>query len=276
MKAAGKSAEAAKLESLVAVSQADTGVTEKVDAAMQAGSSARVQRQWDEAVRNYKQAVELGEKLQPHDGRLAIALGELGRITMGLQQFAQADSFFHRQMKVSEELYGPQSPMLSDPLQNLGMEAFAQQDVASAQQFFNRAIELNLKAYGENSSGVSNSLRMLAGMYAFQKDFAKAEPILLRAVKIDETLYGHDGSEALANQTALCRTYDLWGRPEKSEPCHEHLLSILEKQYRPDNPILVPELTIEAQALRTLGHNEEAAKVEQRIKTIQASAMNQN
>jgi len=35
-------------------------------------------------------------------------------------------------------------------------------------------------------------------------------------------------------------------------------------------------LTIEAQALRTLGRNEEAAKVEQRIKTIQATAMNQN
>ena len=183
LKAAGESAEAAKLEASVAALKADTGLTEQIDAAMQAGSSSLMQRQWDESVRNYKQAVELGEKLQPHDGRLAIALGELGRITMGLQQFAEADSYFHRQMKVSEELYGAQSPMLSEPLQNLGMEAFAQHDVASAQQFFNRAIDLNLKAYGENSSGVSNSLRTLAGMYAFQKDFAKAEPILLRPLR---------------------------------------------------------------------------------------------
>jgi len=134
--------------------------------------------------------------------------------------------FFHRQMKVTEELR-PSVSMLSDPLQNLGMEAFAQHDVASAQQFLNRAIELNVKAYGENSSGVSNSLRMLAGMYVFQKDFARRSRFLLRAVKIDETLYGQDGSEALLNLTALCSTYDRWGKSEKSEPCHEHLLAVL-------------------------------------------------
>ena len=32
----------------------------------------------------------------------------------------------------------------------------------------------------------------------------------------------------------------------------------------------------EAEALRRLGRNDEAAKIEQRIKTIQATAMNQN
>jgi len=113
-------------------------------------------------------------------------------------------------------------------------------------------------------------------MYAFQKDFAKAEPILLRAVKIDEILYGHDGSEALLNLTALCGTYDLWGKPENSERFHKHLLVILEKQYGPDNPIIVPALTSQAQALRSLGRNDEATKIEQRIKTIHATAMNQN
>ena len=70
----------------------------------QASSSALMQRQWDEAVRSYKQAVKLAEKLLPHDGRLAIALGELGRITMGLQQFAEADSFFHREQQFRDEL----------------------------------------------------------------------------------------------------------------------------------------------------------------------------
>jgi len=79
LKAAGKSAEAAKREACVATSQAGSGITEKVDAAMQAGYDAFMQRQWDQAIRNYKKAIELSEKLQPHDGRLAIALGELGR-----------------------------------------------------------------------------------------------------------------------------------------------------------------------------------------------------
>ncbi len=110
LKAAGKSPEAAKLEASVASTKADLGLTEQIDAAMQAGSSALMQRQWDEATRNYKQAVELGEKLHPHDGRLGVALGELGRITMGLQNFTEADALFHRQLKANEEVYGAQSP----------------------------------------------------------------------------------------------------------------------------------------------------------------------
>ena len=117
---------------------------------------------------------------------------------------------------------------------------------------------------------------MMATPYFIENDFAKAEPLMLRAVKIDQTLYGPDGAEALPNLTVLCSIYDKLAKPEKAAPCQGHLLAILEKQYGPDNPIIVPTLTGEATALRSLGRNEEAAKIEQRIKTIQATAMNQN
>jgi tetratricopeptide (TPR) repeat protein len=276
LKAAGKTGEAAKLESGVAASKSDVGSSEKLDAAMQAGSNSLMQRNWEDAIRNYKQAVEVGEKMHPHDGRLAIALGELGRITMGLQQFTESDAYFQRQMKVTAEVYGAQSPMLSEPLQNLGMQAVAQHDIASAEKFLSRALELNLNAYGENSAGVSNSLRMVAGLYFSQSDFARAEPILRRAVKIDETLYGHDGQMAVINLNMLCAIYDRASQPDKVAPCQAHMLEIMEKQYGPDNPILISTLTSEAQALRKIGRNDEAAKIEQRIKSLQATAVNQN
>jgi hypothetical protein len=70
---------------------------------MQAGSSALMQRQWQVAITSYRQAVELGEKLQPRDGRLAVALGELGGLTVGLQNFTEADALFHRQLKATEK-----------------------------------------------------------------------------------------------------------------------------------------------------------------------------
>ncbi|MCU1316023.1 MAG: hypothetical protein JWN63_1345, partial [Candidatus Acidoferrum typicum] len=276
LKEAGKSAEAAKLEASVATSKAGTGISEKIDASMLAGSNALMQRQWDEAIRNYKQAAELGEKLQPHDGRLAVALDELGRITMGLRNFSEADAPFHRQLKASEEVYGAQSPMLGEPLQNLGMMAAYQHDSVSAHNYLAHALTPNEKTYGENSPGVATSLRMMATPYFIENDFAKAEPPMLRAVKIDQTLYGPDGAEALPNLTVLCSIYDKLGKADKTVPCQGHLLAILEKQYGPDNPIIVPTLTSQATALRALGRNEEAAKVEQRIKTIPATAMNQN
>jgi hypothetical protein len=132
------------------------------------------------------------------------------------------------------------------------------------------------KLNGENSPGVATSLRMMATPYFIENDFAKAEPLMLRAVKIDQTLYGPEGAEALPNLTVLCSIYDKLAKPEKAAPCQGHLLAILEKQYGPDNPIIVSTLTSEATALHGLGRNEEAAKIEQRVKTIQATAMNQN
>src|SRR2546430_17653295 len=50
LKAAGKSAESAKLESSVAALRAGSGISEKIDTAMQAGSSALMQRQWQDAI----------------------------------------------------------------------------------------------------------------------------------------------------------------------------------------------------------------------------------
>jgi len=65
-------------------------------------------------------------------------------------------------LKVSEEVYGAQSPMFGEPLQNLGMMAAYQHDSASAQNNLVHALDLNEKTYGESSPGVATSLRMMA------------------------------------------------------------------------------------------------------------------
>jgi len=49
-----------------------------------------------------------------------------------------------------------------------------------------------------------------------------------------------------------------------------------EKQFGPDSPYLVRELTAEAKALRQLGRNEEAAKLEQRTQSLQSAQTNPN
>jgi len=49
-----------------------------------------------------------------------------------------------------------------------------------------------------------------------------------------------------------------------------------EKQFGPDSPYLVRELTAEAQALRKLGRADEGARLEQRTQSIQAAQSNPN
>jgi len=77
------------------------------------------------------------------------------------------------------------------------------------------------------------------------------------------------GPDKLMPLASLCRVYADWGKPEKPEPCDRQLVAILEKEFGPDSPQLLSTLKEEAQALRSLHKVEEAAKVEQRIKSIQ-------
>jgi len=59
------------------------------------------------------------------------------------------------------------------------------------------------------------------------------------------------------------------GKPEKSAPCHARVVVLAEKQFGPDSPYLVRDLTAEADALRKLGRADEAAKIERRTQSIQ-------
>jgi len=54
------------------------------------------------------------------------------------------------------------------------------------------------------------------------------------------------------------------------------MVSLVEKQYGPDTPYLVRDLTAEAQALRKLGRNDEAAKLEQRTQALPSAEAHPN
>jgi tetratricopeptide (TPR) repeat protein len=275
LKAKGKASEAAALDARIRASQTAPNLSARLDEAMQAGAAAAAQRHFDVARIKYKEAVKLAEQIQPHDSRLATALDDLGNQYLG-EDFAAADAAYSQELKVVEELYGPLSPMISMPLQSLGTNALAHKDYPTALKFYTRAVEINEKVFGETSNKVAESLRILSRVYLMQKQFDQAEPILLRAVKIDESLFGRDGSGMLLSLSTLCSVYDAWGQPAKSEPCARQLVAVLEKQFGENSLQIVSVLKSQAQALRSLGRGEEATKVEQRIKTIQATAMNQN
>jgi tetratricopeptide (TPR) repeat protein len=271
LRSSGHAADASALEASWKSSKSATNLDSEYHDAIQASMSAMQQRQFDVAETAAKRAIEIAEKIQPQDGRLPESVGQLANVYAWRQDLKKAGENFKRQLAVSEKIYGPQSPMLSGPLQNLGMWALQQNDFANAETWFNRSYELNQKTYGENSQGTADSLRGLAHVYQMQKDFPKAESATLRALKIYETVYGPESQQDAIPWTTLCALYDRWGKPEKSVPCHAHLVSLAEKLYGADSAYTVQDLTGEARALRQLGRNEEAAKLEQRAQSLQSS-----
>jgi len=278
LRSAGKSVEAAELEKAIRSTQTAAKTTEKLDLTMQAGSQAMADRRFDDAERSYKEAVQIAEKLPPPEVRLATALGHLGQLTLYRKDFTGAQAAFERELQVTGQVYGPQSVASTEPLKWLAFTATAQGDFVTAQKFFDQALDVNRRAYGENSTGYSEVLRAVAGMYIYQKAYDRAEAYLVQAASIEAKLYGqiagNYGPLAYINLHTLCTLYDQWGKAEKLESCDRRLIAAIERQYGQDSPYLQDSLTREAKTLRTLGRGEEAAKVEQRLKSLQPSAVN--
>ena len=272
MKASGKSAEAKELETRLHATKAEPGISEKLDAAMQAGLDAMRAPHIEEAEARYKEAVGLAEKLQPHDERLATSLIRLAGVYSFKKDFARTEAALQRALAANVELYGVESPMTTEPLQALGMYALSKKDYNSALDFFSRAVDVNEKTFGEASDKVANSLRFMARVYVVQGEYDKAEPYLIRAVHINESLFGQNQSgESGIPLWELCDLYDKWNKPDKAEVRYREMLASLEKQFGADSPILLSTLTGEVRALHQLRREEEAAKLEQRMQSIRAA-----
>ena len=144
-----------------------------------------------------------------------------------------------------------------------------------SENYFRRALEINVKNFGENSIPASQALRKVADGYEAQGMYDKAEPYLLRALKASEISAGPDSDMTGIAVWGMCNFYDRWAKPEKSQPCWHRATGILEKLEGINSPVLKDSLMSEANALRKLGRNDEAQKLEERIANIQKAAATQ-
>lgn len=269
LRAAGKSSEATALEAKTEKMQAGEGISQKLDAAMEAGNEAFQQQRYNEAERNYKEAVKLAEQMKPHDARLVMSLGFLGGAYYNRRDLADAQVAIEQQLKAAEEVYGPDSPQLSPVLEAMARMSLELGDAAKAESFALQALKLNEKNTGDNSMGYSMSLMTLGFVYYTEKQYEKAAIYLEKAVKIHENLTGPQAIWLLGSEKVLCTVYDAMDKPAKAETCNHQLLTLMEKFYGANNPALVPVLTSEAKALRALGREAEAIEIEKRLQSLQ-------
>lgn len=277
LRKAGKSAQAAQLEKILRNTESSASATQKLDSLMQSGAQSFSERRFDDSERDFKQALQIAETLQPLDGHLVNILSHLGLISGFRNDYPAATRYFQRELKVAEALSDPQDPLsITEPLKFLAMSAVAQHDVASAKSFVQRALDANKNFYGENSLGYAEMLYNMASVYLSQRDHEHAEPYLIQGADIEEKLYDFDSHYGTGHRAlmTLCTVYDKWGKTEKLEACDRRLIAILEKEQGPDTRYLEDSLAREAKTLRALGRPEEADKVEQRLKSLQPSAAN--
>jgi tetratricopeptide (TPR) repeat protein len=272
LKTSGHNAEAAELEKRVSELDSSAGRKEKAQMALHAGDQAFQQRNLEEAITSYKQAVELAESLRPSDEILLVALRSLGTAYGQRLDVTNAAAAFHRQLAVAEKTFGPESGQSVQALIYLAHLAASQENYKEAESYMQRAVDITLKTAGDNSSPAVETLGFLGKFYMMEKDWPKAETYLLRAVK------GAEATEGMVYMPlwGLCQVYDGWDKPEKAQPCWHRATELLAEQSGQNSPNLVRSLTNEANAWRKLGKTSEAQAIEERISGIQKLAAHVN
>jgi tetratricopeptide (TPR) repeat protein len=271
LRATGKSAEADKLVASIDAAQAAQGTSGSLDADMEAGTAAFKEHRFDDAERNYVEAVKLAGEIKPRDARLVLALGALGSLQYMRKDIASAHSTFAHQLNIATEMYGADSPQLTHTLDSLARICAEQGDTAKAEKFAKDELSINEKSYGTNSIGYSIALMTMAHVFETEKQYAKAIPYAEQAVKLHESLAGPKSIPLLSSKKLLCSLYDSLDQPATIESCDRELLPIMEALYGTNNAALAPVLASQAKALRGLGRTNEATKVEDRLKSLQQS-----
>jgi tetratricopeptide (TPR) repeat protein len=272
----GQAAEARNLEKNYQALDAAPNRAEKMELLVADADKAFQAKNFAEAEKSYEEAEHLAEQPPSDIEEQLKILTRLAGAYMMDRNFPTADAILHKELAIAEKTYGADSPKLVDCFVYLGSLAGVQKDFVSAENYFSKALALNEKFYGENSAKTADTLRVLAGVYEAQNIYDKAEAYLLRAVKADEAAYGPDNQMVLIPLYGLCDMYDRADNPAKSQPCWDRSITLIEKASGENSPGLVPVLKSEAQALRKLGHSDQAAKLEERSASIEGASASQN
>ena len=103
LRASGKSSEAAAHEARLKASEVAPNLDERFHAAMQTSMQAIGERRFNDAETSAKQAIEIAGQIQPEDGRLPEAVGQLGTVYAWRLDYKQAEENYRRQLLLAEK-----------------------------------------------------------------------------------------------------------------------------------------------------------------------------
>ncbi len=113
-------------------------------------------------------------------------LARLARTLYDEGRDAEAEPFFQRLLELSEKVYGPDHPLVADPLIGLANVYYNQGDYAAAAPFYERGLALMEKALGPDHPDLVERLRLLTLAYYMQQEYAQAEPVCRRWLALQE------------------------------------------------------------------------------------------
>lgn len=137
-----------------------------------------------------------------------------------------------------ENLYGPNSRNLVQPLLSYGSLKLFTGDYADAERYTRRAMNIATSQYGENSSKTANCNLLLAKIYTAIGDYEKAQQNIEIALDIQEKVFGRNHIDFAKSQSQLGLVMFYNGEsPEKVEPIFEESKTTIAKKLGDRTPL---------------------------------------
>ncbi len=223
----------------------------------------------DEAEALYKQALPMMENAYGSDNpELVSVLDSLTLIYIDQGNYLKAGENARRSLSIMEKNFGPSHPRTARSLSNLGYFYLRTGEHNESEKLYKSAIAILENEFGPEDFEIAENLKYLGELYFETGRYEEAEQHSLRALAICEKDKKPDlelKASILSNLGNLC--FRGLKRYEEAESYFKKAVEIIEK----DLDIYYPglEITVKGYAdlLRKLGREEEAANLENRIKS---------
>lgn len=166
---------------------------------------------FDEAEANLKQS---DKRIRKAKGDVVIeddlsSASELATLQIQLGRYSDANEILTDVIKQNENLFGPTSIRLIEPLVNRGKIQLAKGDYTEAEKTALRANQIAVKTYTDNSTKTALTQRLLSDIYYTLGDYDKAEDNIKKALVSQEKQFTRQHVEVAKSlsQLALIKFY---------------------------------------------------------------------
>ncbi len=200
---------------------------------------------------------------QIHDESLETAeaatlSNRIGNFLHSRSQFAEAEPFYSRALRIREQLLGEEHPDTLRSLNNLGVVLRVLKHYDEAESMYTRALALRKRILGPEHPETLSSLNNLGVLYRNTGRHEKAEILYQTALEIRERILGREHPDTLRSVNNLGALYRVSGRYDEAEALYTRALEVRERTLGSEHPETLRSINNLAFLYQATGRYEDA------------------
>jgi tetratricopeptide (TPR) repeat protein len=192
-------------------------------------------------VGQFKKAEELYEillKKTTNEDEKSYLYHMLGLIKIHQGDYANADEFYGKLIKIQQKILSPIDPNLTASYNNIGLVYDKMGEYSKALSFLEKALEIQQNALPPNHPDLATSYNNIAGVYNNIGEYSKALSFLEKALEIFQKTLSPNHPSLATSYNNIGGVYDDMGDYSKALSFYEKAFEIDQKTLPPNHPDL--------------------------------------